>query len=259
MPSVIEERGRPPTQRSLASQRRRRQRRRALVGSSLVIGLAVFAAVLLSTTTGSHRTTAPPSQPTVPRHPTTTATSPATTTIPPGQLPQTTAEPGFGPRLTTPMQTLFESIVQGSSALGRTVFFPKGAYVSMKHGILPDPASDYQNRLIAFFDLDLGAYHSALGSPPSAAHLVKVKADRSLAQWIAPGTCENNVGYWHLPGTRLVYSQNGIIKSFRVASLISWRGQWYVVHLGPNPRPADVGTVDDPQVGAGVPGPGGGC
>jgi hypothetical protein len=50
-----------------------------------------------------------------------------------------------------------------------------------------------------------------------------------------------------------------VVRSFGVASLISWRGLWYVVHLGPNPRPSDVGTVDQPAIGPGSPGPGGGC
>jgi len=65
--------------------------------------------------------------------------------------------------------------------------------------------------------------------------------------------------YWHLPGVRFVYSVGGAVQSFAIASLISWRGQWYVVHLGPNPRPEDIGTVDQPAAGAGSPGPAGGC
>ena len=46
--------------------------------------------------------------------------------------------------------------------------------------------------------------------------------------------------------------------SRRIASLISWRGVWYVVHFGGVVRPA-VGLVDDPESGSGYPGPAGGC
>ena len=44
-----------------------------------------------------------------------------------------------------------------------------------------------------------------------------------------------------------------------VDSMISWRGVWYVIHLGPNTTPGSPGTVDDPQVGTGTPGYGAGC
>ena len=147
-----------------------------------------------------------------------------------------------------------------SNSLGEaeTVFFPEAVYVSMKTGILPDPTSDFVGRLLAFYSLDLVTYHDAISSAHSV-HLVEVIADSSDAEWISPGDCENHFGYWHLPGVRLVYRMNGVVKSFAVASLISWRGQWYVVHLGPNPRPESVGTVDQPANGAGLPGPPGGC
>jgi hypothetical protein len=157
------------------------------------------------------------------------------------------------------MTTLWRAIVAGAPIQGRQVFFPESAYLKMKTGVLPDPAGDYTWRLVAFFNLDTAAYHAHLGTDPAAATLLAVESNPSLAAWIPPGACENTIGYWHLPGTRLVYESGGNTYSFRIASLISWRGVWYVVHLGPNPRPSNVGTVDDPQVGPGVPGPGGGC
>ncbi len=57
----------------------------------------------------------------------------------------------------------------------------------------------------------------------------------------------------------LVYEQGGATRSFGITSFISWRGDWYLVHLGALSRPAPVGIVDDPQPGPGVPGPPGGC
>jgi hypothetical protein len=71
--------------------------------------------------------------------------------------------------------------------------------------------------------------------------------------------CENAVGYWHLGGARLVYRQRGGLRSFGIASLISWRGRWYVVHLGAVLRSGTQGVVDTPAAGPGVPGPAGGC
>ena len=190
---------------------------------------------------------------------TTTAASSTTTTTDPGTLPQTTAEPSLGAPLTRQMTTLFRAISSGSEPDARTVFFPESAYLQTKTGVIPNPSSDYQSRLIAFYDLDLEAYRSSLGPAPTSTRLVDVLANPADAAWIAPGTCENAMGYWHLPGVRLVYLSGAKTYSFRVASLISWRDTWYVVHLGPNPRPSNIGTVDDPQTGPGTPVPPGGC
>ena len=198
-----------------------------------------------TTSAPSHQTTAPPTS--------------TTTTTDPGQLPQTTAEPSTGAPLTVQMTALFHAIQNNSIPEARLVFFPRAAYLQMKSGVLPDPAADYHSRLIGFYNLDLAAYHQQLGAAPTSTRLTQVLVNPADAAWIAPGTCENTVGYWHLPGVRLVYLTAGATYSFRVASLISWRDTWYVVHLGPNPRPSNVGTVDDPQTGAGTPGPPGGC
>ncbi len=177
--------------------------------------------------------------------------------IDPGRLPQTDTEPGFGRVLAAQMRTLWAAIVAGSTRIGRATFFPESAYRQLK--AIPDPSGDYTYRLLALYDLDIGAYHAFLGRRPAAARLVDVEADPGLAQWIPAGACENSIGYWHLPGTRLVYVTGARRRSVGVFSIIAWRGVWYVIHLGPNPRPVSVGTLDDPQLGPGVPGPGGGC
>jgi hypothetical protein len=176
----------------------------------------------------------------------------------PGNLPQTSAEPSFGAALTAQMKQLWRALESNSPALGSAVFFPRGAYVRMKTGAIASPSSDYDDRLVAFFDLDLAAYRERLdvGGP---ATFVRVLANAADAQWIPPGACENTIGYWHEPGVRLVYRHANSVRSVAVASLISWRGVWYVVHLGPNPRSVGVGTVDGFANGPGVPGPPGGC
>jgi hypothetical protein len=176
----------------------------------------------------------------------------------PGSLPQTPTEPTFGAPFHAQMKQLFRAIKNDSAPIGATVFFPEAAYVSMKTGEIPDPTGDYVERLIGFYDRDLTAYHARLFGGPTTT-LVRVDANAHFAQWIAPGVCENKIGYWHVPGVRLVLRRGTHLVSVAIFSLISWRGLWYVVHLGPNPRPVDVGTVDDFENGAGTPGPAGGC
>jgi hypothetical protein len=199
-----------------------------------------------TTTTVSTTSTMPP--------PTT-----ATVTTDPGLLPQTSVEPPVTGALATTLAPLWSAIVTGALPPARSVFFPQTAYLQMKMGQIADPASDYSSRLIAFYDLDIAAYHQALGPGAATAKLLSVNASATDAAYIPAGDCENGIGYWHLPGVRFVYEEGGSEQSFAVASLISWRGVWYVIHLGPNPRPDNVGTVDQPAEGAGTPGPPGGC
>ena len=167
-------------------------------------------------------------------------------------------EPPVGAKLTARFTALFADIRHDDLARARALFFPESAYVAMKTGQIPDPSADYVDRLLAFYQLDLAAYQRFIFSGATVS-LVGVHANASLAAWIAPGVCENSIGYWHVPGVRLVYRRAGVVRSVAIDSLISWRGVWYVVHLGPNPRPVNVGTVDLPARGPGVPGPGGGC
>jgi hypothetical protein len=37
--------------------------------------------------------------------------------------------------------------------------------------------------------------------------------------------------------------------------MISWRGEWYVVHLGAVLRSSNQGVVDDPEIGPGTSAP----
>lgn len=249
-----------PQRRGSGGPSRAQYRRRQLFAAFsvlVIVFLFVGAAVELGAKHSSSTTTTRPST-----APTTTTTIPpaTTTTTDPGLLPQTSAQPPSDDQsLSARLSPLFSAITTDSSTEAQTVFFPESAYLPTKQGQIPDPSSDYQSRLIGFLNLDLAAYHQSLGPSPTSATFVGVLADPTMAQWIPPGTCENSIGYWHLPNVRLVYKLNGMTSSFAVASLISWRGVWYVVHLGPNPRTTDVGTVALPSSGPGTPGPGGGC
>lgn len=231
-------------------------RRRVGLGVAITLVIVLIWFSVTSFTKGH----AAPTTTTIPS--TTTSTHPptTTTTMDEGLLPQTPQEPSVDPAsLFQRLTPLWTAIQQNSPSVGAAIFFPESAYLQMKNGVLANPAGDYQSRLVAFFNLDLAAYSASLGVNPSSVVLRSINVNPSYATWIPPGSCENTVGYWHLPNLRLVYSTNGTVASFAVASLISWRGEWYVVHLGPNPRPTNTGTVDQPAAGPGTPGPPGGC
>jgi hypothetical protein len=97
---------------------------------------------------------------------------------------------------------------------------------------ISDPAGDYQNRLIANFDDDVHALHSQLGPDAASAKLVGITVPDDQAVWVQPGEESNKLSYWRVYGTTLQYEVGGQTGSFPVTSLISWRGEWYVVHLG---------------------------
>ncbi len=237
-------------------------RRRRLVALGAMAVVVFLIGLALAGWAGSSPGPATSQPPPAPASTTTTVapTTTTTSTTDPGLLPQTTAEPSTDPvTLATRLAPLWKSIQYDDAATGATIFFPESAYLQMKTGAISAPASDYQNRLVALFTMDLGTYQQALGTPPASAVLTGVEVDPSIAHWVVPGTCANHIGYWHLPNIRLVYSNHGTTSSFGVFSLISWRGEWFVVHLGPVPRNSGAGLLDLPAAGPGTPGPGGGC
>ncbi len=180
--------------------------------------------------------------------------------VPPSQatLPQTRALPTAGTAaFRAEMTDLWASVVTGKPVLGMRAFFPLGAYRQVK--AIADPAADWHSRLVGDFGLDVGAAHDLLGRTPRAATLVRVIVPEAQASWIDPGVCFNGVGYWHVAGARIVYRLHHQLRSIGIASLISWRGRWYVVHFGAVLRNSAVGVVDQPSDGVGVTGPPGGC
>jgi hypothetical protein len=170
----------------------------------------------------------------------------------PGGLRQTRALPAATSAFRARMEVLWAGIVRDSPREAIAAFFPRAAYLQVK--AIRAAGSDYDGRLLASFRLDVRAAHKLVSGGGRATFLY-VSVPREWA-WIPPGSCYNKVGYWHAPGARLVYRQDGRIRSFGIYSLISWRGQWYVVHLGVWNKP---GTIVDPATGVGVYGPAGGC
>jgi hypothetical protein len=152
------------------------------------------------------------------------------------------------------MRALWRGVRRNSLAVARPAFFPEQAYVQVK--AIGDPLADFEYRLLADFRLDLAAAHALLGR---RARLRSVRVPAGFAHWVAPGVCENRVGYWELPNARVVYRDTGGVHSFGIASLISWRGVWYVVHLGAVSRSGAAGVVDDPSAGAGASLPSSNC
>jgi hypothetical protein len=169
----------------------------------------------------------------------------------PGALPQTNAFPSSStPGFRAEMAALWQGIVTGSAAPAMPAFFPKAAYLQVKE--IPDAAADWSNRLVHDYALDIAAAHALLEPHAASARLLAVNVPSSYGHWVPPGTCYNGVGYFEVPNSRVVYSEGRQVHSFGIASMISWRGVWYVVHLGAVLREGEGGVVDEPSAGAGT-------
>ena len=238
----------------MAATRRRPPRRRAVRPAWVAAGLA--AGILVTACGGPSATpvTTVPGRSTTTVPPTTTTTVPpttTTTTVDVGSLPQTDALPSpDSPSFLAAMQALFASVVSGSPAGAQVAFFPEGAYLQLKD--IGDASGDYTDRLVAEYDLDIAAAHDELGPGGAGAALTSVEVPMQYAHWVPPGVCDNGIGYYEVANSRVVYTEGGETRSFGIASLISWRGEWYVVHLGAILRDGPGGVVLDPGPGAGT-------
>jgi hypothetical protein len=207
---------------------------------------------------GTGSPSGPPASPAASATPPATASaSPAALPVAPdaGARPQTRAFPRTDSvAFRNATADLWLAVTTGNPRFARPGFFPVAAYEQVKAE--PYPAADWQDRLWYDFVLDVRAAHRLLGS---GATLDRVIVPKAYAAWVYPGACHNTIGYWHVPGARVVYRAHGKERSFGIASLISWRGVWYVVHLGALDRTVVTGIVDQPAAGPGVPGPPGGC
>lgn len=162
---------------------------------------------------------------------TTSTTAPTTTTtVDPGTLPQTAQKPvASGPMFDAGVNGLWQAVVTDDPAPAMAFFFPLTAYLQVK--AISNPASDWHNRLVAAYDRDIHSLHLRLGSSATRAQLVGIDVPQSQAEWITPGVEYNKGSYWRVYGTTVRYTIDGRTQLFTVASLISWRGEWYVVHL----------------------------
>jgi hypothetical protein len=148
----------------------------------------------------------------------------------PSTLPQTNEKPhasgaGFDARIAA----LWKGIVSDSPDDAMPFFFPVHAYEQVK--AIPNPAGDWRRRLVAAYTRDIHKLHQRLGDDASRAKFQRVEVPEERARWVEPNEESNKLGYYRVYGTRIWYEIDGKSRSIDVTSLISWRGEWYVVHL----------------------------
>jgi hypothetical protein len=61
---------------------------------------------------------------------------------------------------------------------------------------------------------------------------VELKVPEDRARWMKPGSEGNKLGYFRVLRSELRYTDaESKEHSLEITSLISWRGEWYVVHV----------------------------
>ncbi len=147
------------------------------------------------------------------------------------------------------MRALWAGIRTGRLGPAMPAFFPLAAYVQVK--AIVNPQADWLQRLVGEYALDLRAAHALLGAGAATARLVRIYVPPTFAHLVSLNVCSNRDKYWETPNSRLIYEEGGTLHSLGIASMISWRGYWFVVHLGAVLQ-GDTGVVDAPSSGAGV-------
>ncbi len=177
-----------------------------------------------------HSATRPPPRSRTTKHRTVPSSTTTTTTIAPGDLPQTKTFPSASdPVFLAHMRALVAAVASDQPKLAIGAFFPLPAYIQVK--AIADPVTDWNVRLVANFDSDIGLVHQQLGPDAQRAQFSSVSIGAGPT-WVVPGVELNKGSYWRDYGT-VVYCKVGTaIRSFVITSMISWRGEWYVVHLG---------------------------
>ena len=138
----------------------------------------------------------------------------------------TLASPSFQKRV----ELVARAILSGDVEPALPAFFPLLAYQQVKD--VAKPERDYKFRLLANFKRDLLEYHHALGAGATESKFDGVTVSEKDAKWMAPGSEGNKVGYFRVLRSRLRFTlPTGRSRDFELTSLISWRGEWYFVHL----------------------------
>jgi hypothetical protein len=147
-----------------------------------------------------------------------------------GALPQTHDEPQpSGPTFDAHVAALWDAIANDDAERAMPFFFPLAAYEQVK--AIASPARDWRIRLAAAYKRDIHDLHIKLGPKASRAKLVRVDVPMARARWVEPGEEYNRIGYYRVFGTKLRGDIDGRPVTIDVTSLISWRGEWYCVHL----------------------------
>jgi len=177
---------------------------------------------------------AAPSPPAAPAAPAAQDPGPVTPSLGLGPIGSVSTSPeerpqDDGPALAAKGQLLWQAIVEDRPEIAASFFFPKDAYVHVKAA--KNPEGDWRWRLWKNFERDVHALHKTQGQALSRATFKGLRIPPKKPHWAAPGNEYNRLGYWRVYGSHLIYELRGRERFIPISSLISWKSEWYVVHM----------------------------
>ena len=165
-------------------------------------------------------------------------------------MAQPTVDANFMQRL----HRYWAHVLAGNAGPASDFFFPRSAYLQVK--TLTYAGADFDTRLYHDYKNDVKADHELVTSdarPGDQPRVIGVDVPQASVHWVPPGVEVNSIGYWQVSYARVNYTVGGQQRSYAIDSMISWRGQWYVVHLGPDWRPGAGGWVCKPEPATALP------
>lgn len=125
---------------------------------------------------------------------------------------------------------LFSAIIENDPSRVLPYFMPVEVYKQLKDS--KNPPRDWRYRLHAQLKRDIERYHRRLGRDRKRASYEGLELKPADAVWLEPGREYNKLPYYRLFGSRLEYRDaKGTLRHLNLSALISWRGEWYIVHL----------------------------
>jgi hypothetical protein len=162
--------------------------------------------------------------------PSSSAASTAGSTNDAAAQPQTRDAPhASGAAFDERARALWDAIEKDDPDRAMSFFFPLAAYQQVKD--VANPASDWKHRLVAAYARDIHTLHRVIVDAGGQPRLLGLDVPDGRARWVEPGEEYNKIGYFRVFGSKLRYELDGAPHALDVKSLISWRGEWYVVHL----------------------------
>jgi hypothetical protein len=148
-----------------------------------------------------------------------------------GALPQTHDLPSAdSPLFQYRSRMLWRAIVKDDPSIAMPFFFPVLAYQQVKD--IAKPERDWKYRLVAAFKRTIHDYHRRLGRDRDQCTFIGIEVPERRARWMKPGAEGNKLSYYRVLDSILRYRDaHGRKRELGITSFISWRGQWYVVHL----------------------------
>jgi len=146
-------------------------------------------------------------------------------------LPQTDERPSVtSPAFVKRLELVFSAIVANDPAIAEPAFFPQIAYEQVKD--IKSPGADWNSRLLRAFGRNIHAYHKDLGDNPAGCRLLGIEIDEARVKVMAKGKEGNKLPYHRVTRSKIRWADaSGKERTFELTSLISWRGEWFVVHL----------------------------